>query len=57
LRQVIAERLDTETGDIVAARTVRGNSVECLLVGNEIAIGVVSIVTDRPEGLSSGSGL
>jgi hypothetical protein len=46
VRQVIAERLDAETGDIVAARTVRGNSAECRLVGNEIAVGVVSIVTE-----------
>jgi hypothetical protein len=46
VRRIIAERFDTKTGDIVAARTVRGNSAECLLVGNELAIGVVSIVTE-----------
>jgi hypothetical protein len=46
VKQVVAERLDAKTGDIVAARTVRGSSAECLLVGNEIAIGVVSILTD-----------
>jgi hypothetical protein len=46
VRVVIAERFDTKTGDILAARTVRGNSTECLLVGNEIAIGVVNILTD-----------
>lgn len=45
MRQVIAERLDAETGDIVAARTVRGNSAECCLVGSSVSCGIESTNT------------
>lgn len=43
MMQVIAERLDGKTGDIVAARTLRGNSAECHVVGNEIVFGEVIV--------------
>jgi hypothetical protein len=66
MSEVIAEQLDSGTGDIVGARTVRGHSAECLLVGNDIAIGVINVATAQaivtlrvsgPERLSPGSGL
>jgi hypothetical protein len=43
MREVIAEH-DTEA--IIGARTVRGTAAECLLVGNEIVVGVVQVRTD-----------
>lgn len=45
-KQVIVERIDTATGEVVAARTVRGESADCCLVGNEMPIGVVNVVTE-----------
>jgi hypothetical protein len=46
MRQVIAEQLEEETGAIIGARTVVGTAAECLLVGNEIVIGIVDMQTD-----------
>jgi hypothetical protein len=46
MREVIAEQLEHDTKDIIGARTVRGTAVECLLVGNEIVVGVVQVHTD-----------
>jgi hypothetical protein len=43
--RVIAEQLEQGTGAIVLARTVRAHAVQCRLVGNELAIGVVDIKT------------
>jgi hypothetical protein len=38
--------LEEETGAIIGARTVVGAAAECLLVGNEIVIGIVDMRTD-----------
>ena len=46
MRQVIAEQLEDDTGSVIGARTVSGAGAECLLVGNEIAIGIVNMRTD-----------
>jgi hypothetical protein len=43
MREVIAEQLEHDTKDIIGARTVRGTAAECLLVGNEIVVGVVQV--------------
>lgn len=45
MREVIAEQLEEGTGEIIGARTVLGSKSECLLVGNDIAIGVVDLCT------------
>lgn len=47
VNEIIAERLDSGTGEVVAARTVRGHSAEALLVGNDIAIGVINVMTEE----------
>ena len=46
MRRVIAEQIEPATGSIVGARTVQALSVDCRLVGNEIAIGVIDAKTD-----------
>jgi hypothetical protein len=45
MRQVIAERLEEGTGDIVGARTVRALAVQCRLIGNELPVGVIDLKT------------
>jgi predicted thioesterase len=45
MRQVIAEQLEEGTGSTIGARTVRGTAAACLLVGNELAIGIVELRT------------
>jgi hypothetical protein len=47
MRQLVAEQLERGTGTIVGARTVRGNVIECRLVGNEMVIGIVDVRTDE----------
>jgi hypothetical protein len=46
MREIIAEQLERDTEAIIGARTVRGTAAECLLVGNEIVVGVVQVRTD-----------
>jgi hypothetical protein len=46
MREVIAEQWEHDTEAIIGARTVRGTAAECLLVGNEIVVGVVQVRTD-----------
>jgi hypothetical protein len=47
VNEIIAERLDSGTGEVVVARTLRGHSAEALLVGNDIAIGVINVMTEE----------
>jgi hypothetical protein len=47
MRRIIAEQIEPGTGAIVGARTVEVVSVECRLVGNEIATGRVDAETDQ----------
>jgi hypothetical protein len=59
MREIIAEQLEHDTEAIIGARTVRGTAAECLLVGNEIVVGIDSgqISIRVSERLSEGEGL
>jgi hypothetical protein len=56
MKQVIPERLDCGSGAIVGARTLRGSATDCLLMGNEIRIGIVDVWTkDRRVSIRVGA--
>lgn len=47
MRQVIAEQVEEGTGAIIGARTVDSTEASCLVIGNELAVGIVEL---RNEG-------
>jgi hypothetical protein len=46
MTELIAEQLDADTGAVTGARTVQGSAAKCVLVGNELATGVVDMQTE-----------